>query len=53
MAEMVGVKEMEQVGALILRAIEAREDQVKLRSVRDDVISLASQFPLYKHRLVQ
>jgi glycine hydroxymethyltransferase len=49
----MGVKEMEQVGALILRAIEAREDQVKLRSVRDDVISLASQFPLYKHRLVQ
>jgi len=49
----MGVKEMEQVGSLVLRALAARDDATKLAGVRADVRSLAERFPLYKHRLVR
>lgn len=49
----MGVHEMRQVADLILAALSARGDSVKLASVREGVRALSSRFPLYAHRLVK
>ncbi len=43
--------EMPQVGDLIARALDAREDEVELQRIAGDVRALASRFPLYAGRL--
>jgi glycine hydroxymethyltransferase len=42
-----GVKEMAVVADCIHRVIENYDDEAKLKAVRDDVISLCKQFPLF------
>ena len=49
----MGVSEMQQIADIMIRAVEARDDDTKLASIRDDVRSLSDKFPLYKHRLVK
>ena len=49
----MGTAEMRTVASCIADAIEFRGDAVRLRSVKDTVRSIAGQFPLYRHRLVQ
>lgn len=49
----MGIKEMQIIGGFIKQAIEARGDDTKLRSIRDDVRELSKKFPLYRHRLVK
>jgi len=43
--------EMRAIGALIGRALEARDDESALGNLREEVRSLASRFPLYARRL--
>ena len=47
----MGPDEMDVVGDLIARALEAREDDAALANVRAEVAELASGFPLYAGRL--
>jgi glycine hydroxymethyltransferase len=47
----MGPDEMDAVGDLIARALEAREDEAALAQVRAEVAELASGFPLYAGRL--
>lgn len=44
--------EMKVIAGFIRDAVANRDDQAKLKSLRDDVKSLSSKFPLYRHRLV-
>ncbi len=48
----MNVPEMETIGRCISDAIESRGDNIKLRRVADEVRSLATSFPLYRHRLI-
>ena len=44
---------MTEIAALIHRALIAREDEAALAVIREDVRTLAAQFPLYPNRLLQ
>ncbi|MCB0333110.1 MAG: serine hydroxymethyltransferase [Bdellovibrionales bacterium] len=48
----MGTDEMKVIAGLIATAIESRDDESKLASVREDVVELSKKFPLYSHRLV-
>ncbi len=48
----MGVSEMKIIGGLIGDALKNKDNSAKLKSVADDVKSLASRFPMYRHRLV-
>lgn len=48
----MGKGEMLAIAGFIRSALEHRNDPSKLASLRDDIRSLSSQFPLYRHRLV-
>lgn len=43
----MGTAEMQQIGALINRVLDAPDDEVVLNSVKTDVMDLAARFPLY------
>jgi glycine hydroxymethyltransferase len=45
--------EMTQIASFIYDALNNVQNESKLASIREDVRSLSSQFPLYKHRLVK
>jgi len=47
----MGLEEMDAVGDLIARALAARENPTELASIRRDVATLATSFPLYARRL--
>ena len=47
----MGTVEMEQVGDLISRALDAREDESALAAIRNEVRALTDKFPLYAGRL--
>jgi glycine hydroxymethyltransferase len=47
----MGPSEMDTVGDLIARALDARESDEELTSIRHEVRELASRFPLYGSRL--
>jgi len=47
----MGPREMDLIGDLIARALEAREDAATLSRIRADVAVLAAGFPLYPRRL--
>jgi glycine hydroxymethyltransferase len=47
----MGEAEMDQIAALIARALEGREDPSVLSSLAGEVSSLAARFPLYASRL--
>jgi glycine hydroxymethyltransferase len=47
----MGEAEMDAIGSLIARALDAREDPGKLSQLTNEVASLASRFPLYASRL--
>jgi len=47
----MGEAEMDAIGSLIARALDAREDPVALSQLTNEVSSLASRFPLYASRL--
>jgi glycine hydroxymethyltransferase len=49
----MGVPEMEAIAGFIKAVVEARGDEKKLASIRDNVRTLASRFPLYRDRLVK
>ena len=44
-------EEMDTVGDLVARALEARGDDAALAGVRREVAELAAEFPLYAERL--
>jgi len=46
----MGVQEMQQIGELIVRALEKPEDSESLAAVRRDVEALCRNFPLYPGR---
>jgi glycine hydroxymethyltransferase len=48
----MGTKEMEQVAAFIVEALQSSGNEAKLKSVTAGVQELSRKFPLYKHRLV-
>ncbi|NMC63536.1 MAG: serine hydroxymethyltransferase, partial [SAR324 cluster bacterium] len=48
----MGLKEMKIIAGLICDALQNKDNPVKLKSLADDVRSLASGFPIYRHRLV-
>ncbi|MBN8548633.1 MAG: serine hydroxymethyltransferase [Deltaproteobacteria bacterium] len=48
----MGKSEMVTIAGFIRDAIQNRADPAKLRSIADDIRSLSSKFPLYRHRLV-
>lgn len=48
----MGKNEMAVIAGFIRDAVQNRNDEAKLRSVGDDIRSLSSKFPLYRHRLV-
>jgi glycine hydroxymethyltransferase len=47
----MGVPEMDRIGSLIARALDAREDDAALAAIAQDVQALTSRFPLYASRL--
>ena len=47
----MGEAEMDRVGALIARALDAREDPAALVALGHEVATLAARFPLYESRL--
>jgi glycine hydroxymethyltransferase len=47
----MGAPEMDAVGDLIAKALDARADEAELDRIRDEVKELASGFPLYPRRL--
>jgi glycine hydroxymethyltransferase len=47
----MGPSEMDRIGDLIARALEAREDAAALARIRADVAELSAGFPLYPRRL--
>jgi glycine hydroxymethyltransferase len=47
----MGVAEMDQVGDLIARALDAREDDAELEKVKAEVAELTARFPLYPTRV--
>ena len=47
----MGAPEMDAVGDLIAKALDARADEAELDRIRDEVKELASGFPLYPGRL--
>jgi glycine hydroxymethyltransferase len=47
----VGLDEMDVIGDLIARALEAREDVGTLAEIKGEVVELADGFPLYVKRL--
>jgi glycine hydroxymethyltransferase len=47
----MGEAEMDAIGSLTARALDAREDPVALAQLTNEVASLASRFPLYASRL--
>jgi len=49
----MGAQEMKTIAGMIKTAFENRTDEGKLRSLRDDVRSLAGRFPIYRHRLIR
>lgn len=48
----MGAGEMKIIGGLIGDALKNKDNATKLKSVADDVRSLAAKFPIYRHRLV-
>jgi hypothetical protein len=42
---------MDRVAECILRAAEAGENETRLAEVREHVVSLCREFPLFPHRL--
>jgi glycine hydroxymethyltransferase len=48
----MGAADMKEVGRLIADALEARSDEQRLATVRQEVEALSGKFPLYAHRLV-
>jgi len=47
----MGAAEMDQIAALIARALDARDDAATLKAMQGEVEALASRFPLYASRL--
>ena len=47
----MGLEEMQQIGQLINRVLDAPEDAAVLAAVKNDVEALARRFPLYASRL--
>jgi glycine hydroxymethyltransferase len=47
----MGAAEMDQVGDLIARALDAREDDAELERIKADVAELTARFPLYPKRV--
>jgi glycine hydroxymethyltransferase len=47
----MGTAEMDEIGDLIVSALDARDDAATLARLRQDVAALASRFPLYADRL--
>ena len=47
----MGEAEMDAIGSLIARALDAREDAAALSALTKEVAALASRFPLYASRL--
>jgi glycine hydroxymethyltransferase len=47
----MGLAEMDDVGDLIARALDAREDEAELQRIKAEVKELATGFPLYPRRL--
>ena len=47
----MGTTEMDAIGDLIARALDAREDEGELKRIKGQVKELASGFPLYPRRL--
>lgn len=48
----MGVEEMVHVARFMKEALDAREDEKKLASIKEDVKEFSRKFPLYSHRLV-
>lgn len=48
----MGTKEMEQVAAFIVEALQNSGNEVKLKATVAGVQELSKKFPLYKHRLI-
>jgi glycine hydroxymethyltransferase len=47
----MGLEEMDMIGDLIARALDAREDEGTLAEIKGRVVELADAFPLYAKRL--
>lgn len=47
----MGLEEMDLIGDLIARALDAREDEGTLAEIKGQVVELADAFPLYAKRL--
>jgi glycine hydroxymethyltransferase len=47
----MGLPEMDRIGSLMARALEAKDDDAALAAVEADVQALTSRFPLYAARL--
>jgi len=47
----MGLEEMDSIGDLIARALDAREDEGTLAEIKGQVVELADAFPLYAKRL--
>jgi glycine hydroxymethyltransferase len=47
----MGLDEMDVIGDLIARALDAREDEGTLAEIKGEVVELADAFPLYAKRL--
>jgi glycine hydroxymethyltransferase len=48
----MGLEEMKLIAKLIKTAIDNRDNQAKLTTLKEEVKELSQKFPLYKHRLV-
>ena len=49
----MGTSEMQQIAQFIAQALKNATDAQKLATLREEVRSLAEQYPLYRHRLVK
>jgi glycine hydroxymethyltransferase len=47
----MGLEEMDAIGDLVARALDAREDEGTLAEIKSEVVQLADAFPLYAKRL--
>ena len=47
----MGLEEMDLIGDLIARALDAREDEGTLAEIKGQVVEFADAFPLYAKRL--
>lgn len=47
----MGLKEMEMIAAWIDEAIEARSDDARLERIKNEVLKLCQEFPIYQRRI--